>query len=161
MFMRLVYGIGILTAVLLVAGAVWLGWSFHVISHDYSVNEDWQRLVGSGPPVPNSPQDWKPTPPYIPLREVVPAHNRWTEHAFIAEPRAPDDLRAGDYSANALILDDHSLTDDPLFTTGGYVVGELTDRSLLCRVPQLAAAKQVQLDRYVATMIRARCHTLA
>jgi len=76
------------------------------IFHDKAINADaLQRLWSYGRSVP--------------LQTVVPAHNRWTAHAFVAEA---SDEEPGRHTS-VLILDDHYRGNDPTYRSQSGVVG--------------------------------------
>jgi len=85
-----------------------------VISHDKSVNSEVGIL-------------WESSD-RVPLGTVVPANNRWIEHAFIADSANGRHL----VRRRALILDDHYLSSDPTLRTDTGVIGDAISREVLC-----------------------------
>jgi hypothetical protein len=115
--------------------------SMHRIFHDKAVNANaLQRLWSYGRSVP--------------LRTVVPAHNRWTDNAFVAEPA----VQAPGKDTSVLILDDHYRGGDPTYRTESGLIGDDLSIGLLCSLPSQAAAKGVRLDPVVVRLVRSRCN---
>lgn len=119
-----------------------IGWliAMNHVFHDKAVNADaLQRLGSYGRK--------------LPMRTVIPAHNHWTDKAFIAEPSKEEAGR----DASVLILDDHYRGDDPTYRTESGIIGDELSLPVLCSVPVQAANKGVSLDPVVLRMIRSKC----
>jgi hypothetical protein len=119
---------------------VWWYVGFRRVIHDKAVNADaLQRLSAHG----NE----------LPLNRVIPAGNRWTYRAFVAEK--PAGARAGKVSI--LILDDHYQGDDDSYRSPSGIIGDQISHGLLCTLPQQASVKHVGIDPVVMRMIAASC----
>jgi hypothetical protein len=116
----------------------WLGYTLAVVSHDKSLNSEVGIL-------------WETTD-RVPLGTVVPARNRWIDHAFIAD-RTHDRLA----QRSVLILDDHYKSGDPSLRSDSGVIGDAISRPVLCSVPAQAQAKSVKLDPVVERLVRTEC----
>jgi hypothetical protein len=114
--------------------------AFNRITHDKAVNADaLQRLWSYGV--------------QVPLNVVVPANNKWTDHAFVAERFDADPPRR----TSVLILDDHYRGDDPTYRSEDGVIGDQLSLRLLCSIPAQASQKGVELDTRVFERIRNEC----
>jgi hypothetical protein len=114
--------------------------AFSRINHDKAVNVDaLQRLWSYGV--------------HVPLNVVVPANNKWTHHAFVAERFESDPPR----QTSVLILDDHYRGDDPTYRSEDGIIGNQLSKGLLCSLPAQASEKHVTLDSRVAGKIEAEC----
>ena len=126
----------------LVLGVAFVGYwmiGMQRIVHDKAINSDaLQRVENYGR--------------RVPLGTVVPAHNRWTTNAFIAE--ASDKEVYG--GTSVLILDDHYRGGDPTYRTESGVIGDLSV-PLLCSIPSQAAGRGVYVDPAVLRLIHSRC----
>lgn len=130
---------------ILIAGGLAIYWwiGMNNIIHDKAVNADaLQRLWGYGR--------------RIPLRTVVPAHNRWTDKAFIAGVATPSGAEPG-RDASVLILDDHYRGSDPTYRSKSGVIGDPVSLPLLCSLPAQASWKGVDLDPVVLQLVHSSC----
>lgn len=120
--------------------AIWWYLSFQRVVHDKAIDADaLQRLWVHG-------QE-------LPLNTVVPARNRWTRNAFVADQQAG--VRPGKVSV--LILDDHYRGDDDSYRSPSGVIGDEISPGLLCSLPRQAAIKHVAIDPIVMRMITISC----
>ena len=125
---------------ILAAGGFWLN-AMARISQDKSLNSEVDVLWSYGKAVP--------------LGTVVPPHNRWIDHAFVAERS-----HEGASYPSVLILDDHYRGTDRTYrlTESGIVlVGGAISPRLLCSLPSQAENKQVTLDPVVLRLVRSKC----
>ena len=136
-------------AIFLIASAAVVGVfvvQFEREVHDKSASAEVGRL------------DFSPDP-QLPFGVVVPAHNRWTKYAFIAQPiDAAQTRRPGEEQrALSLVLNDHYRGDDPDYGTASGVIGDDLSSTALCSIPAQAAQKQVIVDPVVNGLIQSRC----
>lgn len=120
---------------------VFFGWaivSFIVLSHDKSVNSEIGIL-------------WE-AKDRVPLGVVIPSHNRWISHAFIADVSV-DPL----VQRSVMIIDDHYQSGDPTLRSQSGIIGDPMRPPLLCTLPSQCKAKSVELDPAVVRLVQAEC----
>jgi hypothetical protein len=125
-------------AVLVAAVAGWLIYTWAVLSHDKSINSQMGIL-------------WL-DPQGVPIGVVQSANNRWMKHAFVADRSNEDGKQIA-----VLVLDDHYRGGDPSYRSESGVIGDPISKSVLCAVPEQAAAKHVALDPVIQRLIRTHC----